>query len=177
MTRAALLLPCLFAAACTVGEFPDNPGGGTDAGGDGGGSQANGCVDKLAPPAQDAHVHATGGTNAGMNCQQATGCHGTDPAGPVFRFSGTVYEADGTTPSPLSVVLFDNGTKKVPFYTDSAGNFNVPMTDTTLPNPFTGGIVSATGCPTIKSMVGKVSEGGCTTTSCHTPGPAGPIKM
>lgn len=172
MTRAALLLPCLFAAACTVGEFPDNPGGGTDAGGDGGGSQSNGCVDRLAPPAIEAHKHAAGGgTNAGTDCN-VTGCHGGGGGGPVFTFTGTVYEADGTTPSVSAVVLFKTADKSIPFYTDDAGTFHVPATDTTLPNPFSGN-VAVTGCPTIHAMAGIVTAQTCNGTDCHSAGGTG----
>jgi hypothetical protein len=186
MTRTALLLSSLFVAACTVGEIPDkNPATpGTDAGsGSGttdGGANANGCVDRLPPPAADAHSHlAGGGTNAGMDCTLG-GCHKKGALGagaPEFRFAGTVYKADGTTPTVGAVVLFTSGAKKTPFYTDSAGNFNIRADDPSLATPFSNGNVSVTGCPTIHPMGGLVTEGtplvGCGSSGCHGPGGTG----
>jgi hypothetical protein len=184
MTRTALLLSSLFVGACTVGEIPDkNPATpGTDAGsGSGttdGGANANGCVERLADPQLDFHPHGGVATasNAGMDCTVG-GCHAV-PLGtnaPEFRFAGTVYKADGTTPSVGAVVLFTTGAKKTPFYTDKAGNFNVRADDVTFAKPFTQGNISVTGCPTIHAMGGNVTDAksGCGSNLCHGPGGSG----
>lgn len=181
MTRAALLLPSLFLVACTVGERSAGGGGGDDGSGSGSGSGSNqpGCVDALtADKLQDAHMHTAGGSdNHGQDCT-AMGCHkigatGTDA--PAFRYAGTVYAADGTTPSMGGVVTFTPmaGGDPIPYYTDKGGNFYVMMDDGQLPSPFSGN-VAATTCPTIRKMSSQVTDNeGCTGTSCHSTGGGG----
>ena len=179
MTRTVLLVSCLFAAACSVGEVgPGNTGGpGTDAGAqtDAGGPTGNGCFTRLAPPG-DSHPHSAplninNPTNAGENCV-AAGCHLKAQPGsgaPPYQFGGTVYKTGGTAPSAGAVITLKGGGKTTMVYSDTAGNFGVPD-DGTLPNPFTGS-VTVSGCPTISSMVSQVAPGtgvsGCGGTACH----------
>jgi hypothetical protein len=97
MTRTALLLFSLFAAACSVGEV--------------GGSSLSPCVDRLVPPSGK-HTHLVGGgTNAGLSCV-AAGCHLAGQLGanaPAYQFAGTVYKPGGTTPSAGVVVRVTSG--------------------------------------------------------------------
>lgn len=169
MTRAALLLPSLLLAACTVGELPAPGGGGDDVG--------NGCVDVLAANLlQDAHLHVAGGTdNHDLDCT-TSGCHskttpGTDA--PVFRFGGTIYQKDGTTPAAGGVVTFTvAGMAPMPYYADKGGNFYV-MDGDGLPDPFNGAVAAST-CPDIRKMVGVVTTVNCGNGSaCHALGGAG----
>jgi hypothetical protein len=177
MTRAVLLLSCLFAAACSVGEVgtSNNTGTGTDAGTktDGGGTgTGNGCKTRLAPPGAShphtAPVNAANPTNAGENCV-AGGCHlagnvGTDA--PAYQFGGTVYKTGGTVPSVGAAIVLAGGGSTATVYSDTAGNFAVP--DGSLPNPFVG-TVSVSGCPTISMMASQISapQAGCGGVACH----------
>mgnify|MGYP001598311426 CR=1 FL=1 len=175
MTRAALLLSCLFVAACTIGELPPTGGNpGTDAGNSGtdAGPNANGCVDRLAPPQLVAHLHGgvPGATNAGQRCVTAA-CHGTGGTGPLFQAAGTVYKPDGTTPSAGVYVRIKTGTTTVAMgVTDNAGNFNI-LTGVTFPST-----TDATACPNVAPMAtqlvqaGAVPGGDCN--GCHVVGGA-----
>jgi hypothetical protein len=161
MTRTALLLSCLFAAACSVGEV------GTDSG-----AMGNGCKTRLAPPGGEhphtAPVNANNPTNAGENCV-AAGCHLKAAPGtgaPPYQYGGTVYKTGGTVPSTGAVIVLTGGGKTATVYSDTAGNFSVPD-DGSLPNPFQGN-VSVSGCPTISSMVSLIAQNGCGGMACHT---------
>ena len=158
MTRTALLLSSLFAAACSVGEVDTSNGG-------------SGCVDRLTPAggehAHDAPVAAGNPTNAGENCV-ASGCHlkgaeGTDA--PAYQFGGTVYKTGGTVPSAGAAIVLKGGGKTVTVYSDTAGNFGVPD-DGSLPNPFQGN-VTVSGCPTISTMSTQITQNGCGGQACH----------
>ncbi|HEY0195640.1 MAG TPA: hypothetical protein VGC42_31215 [Kofleriaceae bacterium] len=189
MTRAALLLPSLLLAACTVGELPSNggtgsgSGSGVDAGGGGGsdaGGNANGCVNVLsADKIPDAHMHPGSGNsdNAGKDCT-ASGCHLAGGGGPEFRFAGTVYQKDGKTPAQGAAVVFtaDSGTAYNAAYTDKGGNFYVMKGDTaSLPDPFSGHVATTT-CPDIRKMGGIVTSTSCTAGGmCHGPGGTGGV--
>jgi hypothetical protein len=47
------------------------------------------------------------------------------------------------------------------------------MDDGTLPNPFTNGSVSVSGCPTVHAMATVLAQPGCGTKACHDPGGLG----
>lgn len=181
MTRAALLLSSLFVAACTIGDLPktgDNPGG-IDAGPTGGidaPKNTNGCVDRLAPPQLEAHIHSNGNTtNAGLRCVTAA-CHGPGGTGPVFQAAGTVYKTGGTTPSAGVYVRIKTGTTTVAMgVTDNAGNFNI-LSGVTFPST-----TDATACPNVAPMssqlvqAGAVPGGDCN--GCHVAGGAAGSKI
>lgn len=180
MNRAALLLSCLFVAACTIGELPNNGGNpGTDAGNSGTDAKptGNACVDRLVP-AGVAHPHLAGGsTHAGEGCLLA-GCHLANNPGtnaPPFQFAGTVYKPGGTTPSAGATITVkaSNGMTTTGV-TDAAGNFGIAAGS--LPNPFPA-TVSVTACPTLTPMISTLSQGGgnCTSTGCH--GTALPVSL
>ena len=93
MTRTALLLSCLFAAACSVGEVGTSNNGGTDGGTKtDGGATGNGCVTRLTPAGAEhphtAPVNANNPTNAGENCVSA-GCHLKASLGAVLLRTST----------------------------------------------------------------------------------------
>jgi hypothetical protein len=165
MQRAAVLLSCLFAAACSVGEVGTSNNG-TDAGG------ANGCLPRLTP-AGEAHTHnppadVNNPTNAGLNCVKS-GCHLKASPGvgaPPYQYGGTVYKTGGTVPSVGAAIVLKGGGKTVTVYSDTGGNFGVPD-DGSLPNPFTGN-VTVSGCPTISTMTGTIAQSSCGGVSCHT---------
>jgi hypothetical protein len=177
MVRTALLLPSLFAAACTVGEVgTTNTGTDAPTKTDGGGATANGCVARLTPPGGE-HPHnppvaAGNPTNAGENCV-ASGCHlkgmeGKDANGapaPAYQFGGTVYKTGGTVASAGAAIVLKGGGKTVTVYSDTAGNFGVPD-DGSLPNPFLGN-VTVSGCPTISTMSTQIAQNGCGGQACH----------
>jgi hypothetical protein len=175
MTRAALLLSCLFAAACSVGEVGPSTTSGPDAGArTDAGATANGCMPRLTPAGgehpHNAPVNVNNPTNAGENCVQA-GCHLTGNLGsgaPAYQFGGTVYKTGGTVPSAGAVIVLKGGGTTAMVYSDTAGNFFVP--EGALTNPFTGN-VSVSACPTISSMVSQVAPGtgvsGCGGEACH----------
>jgi hypothetical protein len=166
MTRTALLLSCLFAAACSVGEVGTSK---TDAGG-------SSCKTRLSPAgAEYTHskpVVAGNPSNAGQNCV-AAGCHlknnlGTGAAGQLasaYQYGGTVYKTGGTVPSPGAVIVLTGSGKTATAYSDTAGNFFV-ADDGSLPNPFAGN-VAVSGCPTISSMVSQIAQNGCGGEACH----------
>jgi len=178
--RIVLLLTSLLFAACTVGEVGTaNNTGGPDAGGGGGGSNsgsnANGCVDRLAIPGEfHPHGGPNGPSNAGMNCIAAN-CHlnsqlGKGPDGtpaPGYQFAGTLYKA-GTTPLQPNVgatIRIKSGSKTLTTVTDTAGNFNFAAGS--LPGTFTA-TTDATACPSVTPMVTQlVSGGGAGANSCN----------
>jgi hypothetical protein len=173
MTRTALLLTSLFAAACTVGEIPSsgvNPGPSPspDASTDGV-PAGNGCVNRVTPPAS-AHNHGGGVTYAGANCMQAGACHldAGSPA-PQFQFSGTMYKADGTTPSVGVNIRVKPaaGGAETSLVSDDAGNFSLLLSATTpvaLPAK-----TDVTACPTLTPMVTQLLAGptGGACNLCH----------
>jgi hypothetical protein len=180
MTRAALLLSCLFAAACTVGDLPGTGNAGTDAGntpGTDAPKTGNGCVDRIVPPG-GSHTHLAGGTtHAGEGCLVA-GCHLANNPGtnaPGYQFAGTVYKPGTTTPSAgVTVTVKSSLGATAVGVTDDAGNFNIMAG--ALPNPFPA-TVSVTACPTLTPMISTLSQGGgnCTSTGCH--GTALPVTI
>ena len=169
---------------CTVGEVPiggsgtDGGGGGGDGGGtDGGGELA--CANRIAAPAP-AHDHGGGDTRQGQSCVVA-GCHAPDSAQP-FGAAGTLYLADGVTPSAGATVRFfpAGSTTPITALTDLAGNFNfsaIQINDGSFPAK-----TEVTVCPSTKPMVAQVLTsslvgGNCNSGGCHAPGGTqGPIK-
>jgi hypothetical protein len=165
-----------------VGEIPTNNMG-SDAG------NTNNCVARLPDPQLDAHPHlAGGGTNAGLNCM-VDGCHLPNNPGvnaPGYQFAGTVYKADGTTPSPGVTVRVNSGAMTVMAISDVAGNFHIMAGS--LAGAFTA-TSDVTACPTVTAMVTQLmggNGGGAGANACnlchgtnagHTTGPitiAGP---
>jgi len=168
MSRTALLLSCLFVAACTVGEIPSNRGtGGTDAGNTqvDAAPVGNGCVNRAI--AGDPHIHTAGGTaNAGQSCIVA-GCHlNNQGGGPGFQFAGTVYKADGTTPSAgVTIRITGAGGASTTAITDTAGNFSLGAGTLMAAFPAT---TNVTACPNVAPMAGQlVQGGGGNCNSCH----------
>jgi hypothetical protein len=156
------LLSTLWMAGCDVGSVPvggtpDSGGGGgqKDSGGGGGtdASNANACAPAQAPNA--AHVHSGGGTNAGLNCMTAPGCHGDQPgAGGVFAFAGTLYtSAAATTPKTGATIRVLSNGNTLPAATDDAGNFYGNGTLTFPANTL------ATSCPTLTNMATPLAAG------------------
>ena len=172
--RTAVLLSGLFVVACSVGEVP------TDKAGPDGGGGANGCVERLTPPAS-AHLHtAGGGTNARIGCVEAS-CHLASSPGagaPPFLFAGTVVKPGGTTASAGAIVRITapSGTP-IQAYTDTAGNFSILAG--ALPSPFPA-TATVTACPTAPTPMaaqlvqgnGDCNGGG----ACHG-GAQGPITL
>lgn len=159
------ILASLSLAACDVGVF------GADSASSGGDDNDQVCADRAAtPPSQYMHLAGTG-SNAGMSCIEAN-CHSKaapGPNAPFYQFAGTVYQADGTTPSAGAIIYVNAGGKLAKMTSDTAGNFYVP--DLTLATPFPSQ-TTATACPTINHMVGTLTAGqgscnGGTGGQCH----------
>jgi hypothetical protein len=177
MSRIALLLPCLFVAACTVGELPTSRNGAAEV--DAGAlpidaaANANACIDRVAVPAV-AKIHspeAGGGTHAGDNCLQG-GCHSQAETNRHFQFGGTVYKADGVTPNPGVTIRIKpaRGGPAGTMVSDDAGNFSLVAGQLMMAFPAT---VEATACPNVTPMVSQVAAGGggaCSSAGCHAAG-------
>jgi len=185
MTRTIVLVSVLF-GACTVGEVPIGGGGGGDddgggGGGDGGGSNNLACVDRSATPAT-AHAHDgdPADTRAGQACVVG-GCHAPDTAQP-FGAAGTVYQADGVTPSAgVTVRIFPpNATTPLTALTDTAGNFNfsaIQISDASFPASTQATVCPSTKPMTAKLLTGPLAGGNCNNAGCHEAGGAtGVIK-
>jgi len=176
MLRAAFAIPCLFMAACTVGELPA-AGGGQDAGADAA-PVANGCINRVT--AVDPHEHggAGGPTHAGENCQVG-GCHlvgNTGTGAPAFVASGTLYKPGGVTPSAGAniVVKPTAGGAATNLVSDTAGNFSITAA-ITFPAK-----TEVSGCPTIQKMVGDLAtaaDGACNKCHAKTGGTTAPITL
>ena len=177
MKHAMALLFLLV--GCTVGEVPIG-GGGTDGGGgdSGGGGDGGGdlqCATRLTPSAATGHGGNIADTRAGQACNDG-GCHNPDALGagaPAFLAAGTVYKADGVTPSAGSTVriIAAGTTTPVISITDTAGRFSFANN---LLNAFPAK-TEATACPTRKPMsaalqTGPAAGGNCSSAACHAAG-------
>jgi hypothetical protein len=184
MKHAMALLFLLV--GCTVGEVPIG-GGGTDGGGGsdsgGGGDSGNlNCANRITASAATGHGGDINDTRAGQACNDG-GCHNPDSLGagaPAFLAAGTVYQADGVTPSAgLTVRLKPAGsTTPLISITDTAGRFS-----------FANNVINAfpattevTACPSQRPMVSALQTspaagGNCSSGLCHAAGGAtGVIK-
>jgi hypothetical protein len=181
MKHAMALLFLLV--GCTVGEVPLGGGGGGDGGGSGSGDGGSNlvCVDRNAAPAA-AHAHAgdINDTRGGQSCVVG-GCH--DPGGAQpFGAAGTLYQADGVTPSAGATIRFfpAGSTTPITSLTDTAGNFHfsaIQVNEGSFPAK-----TEVTVCPSTRPMVSQVLTspligGNCNSAGCHAPGGAtGVIK-
>jgi hypothetical protein len=157
--RTAVLISSLLATACTVGELGTGDGGST----------SNACVERITPPSV-AHKHKDDGTAHAKRGCVAAACHLAAAPGidaPAYQFGGTVFKADGITPSAgVTVHVKSKSGMVATGVTDDAGNFNIPADS--LPDPFPA-TVTATACPTLSPMVAPLAAGGgdCNSGSCH----------
>jgi hypothetical protein len=99
--------------------------------------------------------------NSGQECLR---CHATGQD-PLLRWTiaGTLWsDAFGVTPKPgATVTVVDAKGVTVQMVTDVDGNFYT-LQPVTFPISAT-----ASGCPSTRSMVQKVSSGGCNAVGCH----------
>lgn len=160
--RCLFVVSTLVMAGCVVGEVPSDPGPGSGSG--------DACVDRLADPQIQAHVHTAGATtNAGTACLNA-GCHnpGAPGAGaPPYQFAGTVYKVDGVTPNAgITVRVKGSNNALATAISDSAGNFHVDAN--TLPMPFPS-TTEGTVCPSTTKMITPLAaqDGDCNRGGCH----------
>lgn len=173
MTRIAVILSLVLAAACDVGSVvSNNQGGGPDSGvtggGDSGGGSGSGsnCT-PVASQLPAAHH------NAGMTCMTA-GCHligNTGAGAPEYSFAGTLYrDPQGTNPFPGATISVTVAGTKHTAVTASDGNFYIPKALADPPTAANTGTTNASGCPSTTAMAGALIDNGGNCNNCHRTG-------
>lgn len=180
MTRIAVILSLVFAAACDVGSVVSNNQGGPDGSVTGGPDSGSNAGSNCEAVRTDTANLPNGHHNAGMTCMTA-GCHLIGNAGagaPEYSFAGTLYkDTAGTQPYPGATVIVTVGGMTYKIVTSAtgnagpgAGNFFIPKALAPPPSAAMTGTTSASACPTTTAMAENLVDNGGNCNNCHRTG-------